>query len=47
MIIVTNGKDKGNAVMLFGINLTFGNWFSKMIKSKNLMVSMGRAKVGY
>ncbi|THV02169.1 FAD/NAD-P-binding domain-containing protein [Dendrothele bispora CBS 962.96] len=46
MIIVTNGKSSGLGYldMLWGIVL--GQWFSVMIKSKTLMVSMGRGLSG-
>jgi len=46
LIIITNGKKHGISFvgMLWGI--TLGNWFSSMMKGKELMVSMARKGYG-
>ncbi|KAL0581583.1 hypothetical protein V5O48_000513 [Marasmius crinis-equi] len=46
-IIVTNGKESGVSYLPFLWGLVFGSWFSAMVKSKGLMISMGRSTVGY
>ncbi|KAJ7187846.1 FAD/NAD(P)-binding domain-containing protein [Mycena filopes] len=47
LIVVTNGKDGGQAY--FGIlwGITLGSWFASMVKSKNLLVPRSRSAMGY
>jgi len=45
-IIVTNGKNGGVSFVNILWGLVFGNWFSRLIKSKSLLVSMGRGAMG-
>ncbi|KAJ7164387.1 FAD/NAD(P)-binding domain-containing protein [Mycena filopes] len=47
MIVVTNGKDGGEGY--FGIlwGITLGAWFARLMKSRNLLVSMSRGFMGY
>jgi NADH dehydrogenase FAD-containing subunit len=46
LIVITNGRNGG--VSYFGIlwGLVFGGWLTKMLKSKSLLVPMGRKGVG-
>lgn len=46
LILVTNGKDGG--VAYFGVlwGLLFHDWFSRVVKSKNLLIPMGRSSMG-
>ncbi|KAG5642076.1 hypothetical protein DXG03_003629 [Asterophora parasitica] len=46
MIIVTIGKEGGASYMGVLWGLTFGNWFSAMVKSKTLLVPMARKSLG-
>jgi len=46
MIIVSNGKDGGVAYFGFLWGLLFGDWVSKTVKSKELLISYGRKAMG-
>ncbi|KAF8994493.1 FAD/NAD(P)-binding domain-containing protein [Cyathus striatus] len=46
MIVITNGKDGGVTYMGFLWGLLFGNWVTKTLKSKTLLVPMGRSAIG-
>ncbi|KAL4267990.1 FAD/NAD(P)-binding domain-containing protein [Pleurotus pulmonarius] len=47
MILITNGK--GGGIAYFGVlwGLVFGDWFARMLKSKDLMVPIARKAAGY
>jgi len=46
LIIITNGKKYGISYMGMLWGITIGNWFSSMMKGKELMVSMTRKSYG-
>lgn len=46
LIVITNGKNGGFAYLGLLWGLTFGDWFARMLKSKDLMVSAARKALG-
>ncbi|THH12799.1 hypothetical protein EW146_g7352 [Bondarzewia mesenterica] len=46
LIVITNGKNAGVAYFGFLWGIVLGNWFSKMVKSKSLMIDMSRKAYG-
>jgi len=47
MIVVTNGAKGGSTYMGFLWGFVLGDWFSSMVKSKELLVGMARKGLGY
>jgi len=47
MIVATNGKGGGVSYLDFLWGLMFGDWFARMIKSKNMLVPMFKGEQGY
>ncbi|KAF7436511.1 hypothetical protein PC9H_003344 [Pleurotus ostreatus] len=47
LILITNGKGGGVAYLGVLWGLVFGDWFARMLKSKDLMVPMARKAAGY
>ncbi|KAJ6575311.1 FAD/NAD(P)-binding domain-containing protein [Mycena capillaripes] len=47
MIVITNGKGGGKAYIGILWGITLGAWFTRMVKSKTLLVSMSRGSMGY
>lgn len=47
LIIITNGSERGVAFLGFLWGIVLGNWFSRFLKSRTLMVPQGRAALGY
>ncbi|KAF8994497.1 hypothetical protein BDQ17DRAFT_1331122 [Cyathus striatus] len=46
MIVITNGKDGDVTYFGFLWGLLFGNWVTKTLESKTLLVPMGRSAIG-
>jgi NADH dehydrogenase FAD-containing subunit len=47
VMIVSNGKNGGTGYMSMMGGITLGNWFAKMVKSKDLFVGMHRKEMGF
>ncbi len=46
MIVVTNGKEDGVAYLGILWGIVLGGWFSKLVKSRGLLLSQFRSATG-
>ncbi|KAF8846044.1 FAD/NAD(P)-binding domain-containing protein [Paxillus ammoniavirescens] len=47
LIVITNGRNGGMAYFSFLWGFTLGDWFTRLVKSRGLMVGMFRSGLGY
>ncbi|KAF9225465.1 FAD/NAD(P)-binding domain-containing protein [Gyrodon lividus] len=47
LILITNGRNGGMAYFSFFGGFTLGDWFTRLLKSRGLMVGMFRSALGY